>query len=438
VRLQSHSTGLKVAIAGVLVSVGALALLLYVAPSDYRDGWWGFEPGGARMYLEAAGLSLDISPLGRATFIWTFRALLILAWLSWLVAIASAYRGARLTRAWAATVVIVPTFVLALVGPPVLSFDVFGYVSYGRLVYLHGLNPYENGRAALELAGDPSASFLFAPGFVPYGPVWPLLVAALGPIGSLAGLFGEVLVHKLLAATALIVTAAAGARVAGISEPGRGQLTLLAIGLNPLFLIEGAVGGHNDMLAVALLMCAAAFSVGSRHRLGALSVGLAIATKATALGVLPLILFDRWIHVDRQRRAREMLSVAALTVGPVIALSYVFGGPGVLVGVVRERVGIVGPAGPAAWLGRGLLLAAVVWGFLIIRSRNTAVRESWITAWVVVSAAIILTSTTLRFPWYLMWPLAPALVRWDERHRILITGAAVCSVLVTWLYTVGR
>lgn len=434
-RTSAGSTALPwAAIAGVVASTGAIALLLFAAPIGFR-GIWGLAPEGGRLYLEALGLPVSAPHVGRASFALAFRALLVAAWISWIVMIAAVWRAAPSRRASLA-VISAASLALAVAGPPVLSFDVFGYVAYGRLVYVHDLNPYLYARAALEQAGDPAASFLFAPVPMPYGPVWPLLVAVLGPpAAAVAGLFGEILLHKLLAAGALIVAAMAGSRAADALSPGRGGVALLAIGLNPLLLIEGPLGGHNDFVPVALVIWAAALSVASRHRASYLAIGLAIATKATAIGVLPLIFYDRWVHGDRARRSADLVWLVTLAAAPAFVLSFFFAGPAVVIETVRARVDIVGPTGAAAWLGHALLLTGLGAGLWMIHTGES--RGAWVTGWVVVSAAIVLTSTTLRFPWYVAWPLAPALIKWDERHRILITAVAVCGFLATWIYTVG-
>jgi hypothetical protein len=410
-------------------------MLLYAAPEGLR-GVWGLAPVGARQYLDAAGLSIAVAPMARDTFVWAFRSLQVLSWLAWLAVVALVFGGARVRYRTALAVVAGAAATLAIIGPPVLSTDALAYVSYGRIFYAHGLNPYLHGQEALAAAGDPTAAFLFAPVLMPYGPLWPLFIAVLGSIASLTGLFGEILVHKLLAAAALVAAAAAASRAAEALTPGRGVLSLIAIGLNPLLLVEAAVGGHNDILPVALVMIAAALSIADRQRGAAVALGLAIATKTTAVGALPLLLLDRWVHASPASRVREIAVASVLALGPVLLLSLVFGGPTVVFGAVGDRLGLTGPSGAAAWLARALVGAAFAYGTWIVW-RSGSARGTWMTAWVVAAAAIVFAGTTLRFPWYLAWPLVPALAHWDERHRILITGVVVCSVMASWLYTVG-
>src|SRR5204863_5851009 len=87
-----------------------------------------------------------------------------------------------------------------------------------------------------------------------YGPVWTLISMALWGCLGWASAFWQLFGIKLLAATALLAAALAGRAIAERLEPGRGNLALLAIGLNPLFVLEGPGNGHNDLLMFALFM----------------------------------------------------------------------------------------------------------------------------------------------------------------------------------------
>jgi hypothetical protein len=421
------------ALIGLVGAVAVLVALLYAAPSGIH-GIWGIEPNGARLYLASFGVSADLPSVRPGTFQAGVRACLIAAWICWLALVVAAYRRPFCTTRSAVVLIASVSLAVAMVGPPVLSTDALSYVAYGRLVYVHDLNPYQSGLAELQAAGDPAAGLLFSPMFMPYGPVWPLLMAALGPLAAAVGLFAEVLLHKLLAAAALVGMAIAGARTAEARDPGRGTLTLLAIGLNPLLLIEGPLGAHNDFIAVFFLMSAAALHAGGRVRPAWFSIGLAVATKANAVAVIPLLVADHWVR----RRAGDWWSglvwLLALTLLPAVLLSLFYGGPMVLIDVVRSRLGVAEPTGSAAWIARAVLVFAFALALWMIRSGPSG---AWVSAWVVVACAAVLASTTLRFPGVLVWAMAPALTAWDERHRMLITIASTGSFLLLWLYSVG-
>ena len=230
----------------------------------------------------------------------------------------------------------------------------------------------------------------------------------------------------------MVGMAVAGGRTADIRESGRGPLTVVAIGLNPLLLVEGPLGGHNDFIGAFFVMLAAVLSArGSRAAW--LAVGLAVAIKATAVGVIPLLAYEHW-RSRPEVRWSGLAWLLALTLLPVVGLSLFFGGPLVLIDAVRARLDVARVTGPALWLARALLLSALVLGLWMVRSGPTG---SWVTGWAVVALAVVFASTTLRFPWFLVWALAPVLTAWDERHRILITLACACAFLLMWMYTIG-
>ena len=84
---------------------------------------------------------------------------------------------------------LVAVFALA---PPLLSLDVFSYVSYARLETVHGLNPYENPPSSVP--GDPAVPFVadFRDQVSVYGPLFTLLSLPLGGLGvGAAGLVAE-------------------------------------------------------------------------------------------------------------------------------------------------------------------------------------------------------------------------------------------------------
>ncbi|MGQ9555422.1 MAG: hypothetical protein ACUVWR_15075, partial [Anaerolineae bacterium] len=81
---------------------------------------------------------------------------------------------------------------LALVLPPILSYDVYHYALYGRMMAFHGVNPYFTTGSAIpfDLFYE-YTSWRLVPSR--YGPVWTLVSALL------AGLGGQDVLKTLLA-----------------------------------------------------------------------------------------------------------------------------------------------------------------------------------------------------------------------------------------------
>ena len=122
---------------------------------------------------------------------------------------ARAASRARTLPARALAGAIVAAHVILLLGPPLISQDVFGYLDFARLGALHGLDPYTH--VAAEAPTDPVFPFVGWPfQHSPYGPLFTLASYATAPLGLAGGLwaFKAIAVASSLGAVALIARAA--------------------------------------------------------------------------------------------------------------------------------------------------------------------------------------------------------------------------------------
>ena len=204
-------------------------------------------------------------------------------------------------------VTIVAANLILLLGPPLISQDVFGYVAFARLGVLHGLDPYTH--VAFEAPTDPIYPFIGWPlQHSPYGPLFTLASYATAPLGLAGGLWAL----KALAVAASLAAVGLTARAAGALGRSR-RFAAAFVGLNPVML-ELAVGGdHNDTLVLAFLAGALLLTAGPpspqipvrqpasatrertgagpapRYRAGALTLAAGIGIKVTAGIVLPFL-----------------------------------------------------------------------------------------------------------------------------------------------------
>jgi hypothetical protein len=173
------------------------------------------------------------SPLSRHGFV----ILLAATSVAFVVALAVAPR----LPVWLAATAIAVLVTICALAPPLLSTDVFNYVAYARMG-VRGINPYAHGTIAFR--GDPSYPFVghfwnHTP--TAYGPPFTLFSYCLAPLG----VAGAMWAFKAIAAVATLACVAltwSCARMLG-REPMRAALL---VGLNPLVLIFGVGGGHND------------------------------------------------------------------------------------------------------------------------------------------------------------------------------------------------
>jgi len=317
--------------------------------------------------------------------------------------------GAEALPARVAFGVVIVLHAALLLAPPILSGDLFSYLTYARLDTVYGLDPYRH--AADAAPGDPLYPYVGIKHIAsPYGPLFTLATVALVPLGPAAGIWvlKELAVGAALACAALTWSCA--------RRLGRPPLApTLFVALNPVSLVFAVGGGHNDLFMAVLLLGGVRLAVGGRERAAAAAVVAAASVKATAGLVLPFLL------LGARRRTRALwAALAAAAVASLGALA-VFGFESMLgyVEVVLRQGGFVSIYSvwpvlvEASGLGKGvpgllrvLLLAAFAAAVLGAGWRAWR-REDWISCagWAVLA---LLVTTTWILPWYvvLLTPLA--------------------------------
>jgi hypothetical protein len=391
------------AIAG-LVGLGATSILLAVAAAG---GASRLVPAGRAVFPGwlAGPFSLVNLPLGASAF----KPLLLGMCASYLLVLA----GAARLRAGVLLAGIVATQLVFLAAPPLLSADAFGYLAYARLGALHHLDPYAHSAAAAP--HDPVFAFLgwhHSPS--PYGPLFTVVSYALVPLGLAGGLW----TLKLLAAASSLAIVAIVRRLAALrgSDPERAAAI---VGLNPLLLVYGVGGAHNDLLVTALVIAAATLALAGRRAVGGATLVAAAAMKASAALLMPLM------AAASSRRRGVLLGAAAalLAVGILAAVMFGVHGAG-FAGQVREQQRLVATESVPSAVGRllglggltaGIRLAALgafVAAFALALAR--ARRGDWIApaGW---STLALLATTAWLLPWYVIWLLPLAAVSGDRR-----------------------
>jgi hypothetical protein len=344
--------------------------------------------------------------------------------------------GRRLS-ATAVVVAIVVLHVLMALAPPLLSTDVFSYGIYGHMSAVDHHNPYVLGPNTVRKdSWFPyiGARWKFTP--TVYGP----LFTAISDLFAHLGVGVATLAYKLIAVAGSLVTIGVTARVA--QRLGRDPVqAALFVGLNPLLVLFAVGGAHNDLMMMALLMCAVAALVAHRARSAGGLLVAAIAVKLTAGILLPFAL------AARRERARphlgRMLAGGVLVLAGVLVVSTVLFGSGPLhllgtLEVVQSNGGRQSIPGFIAWgLGLGRLSHGVVIGLQLVLVSSVvgllvAVRRQridWITATGWATVALLLTSTFL-LPWYVVW-LLPFAALSSSRSLRIVSLALTCVGMTT-------
>ncbi len=318
-----------------------------------------------------------------------------------------------------------------LLGPELVSSDVFGYIAYAREAALHGLNPYLS--APISIAPDRLLRFVYWKHQAsPYGPLFTILSVPLGLVSASAALWSYKAVTGV-ASIAIAFLVADVARRRGLS-PARAALFF---GLNPVLLLYTVSGAHNDLLAVLLVVAAVALVLRQREGLGAGVAVAAAAIKLTLGLALPFVLIGAWRSGGSRTREAGARGVAGaalaiLVLGlPTLVLfgghivdqlhristdpqfDIAFSGPDRLATALGTQIGSGVRAACTAAAAIAALLA-VVWAW---RGGDWIAAAGW--AFLALIAAIASLA-----PWYLVWLLPLATL---ARGRALPAAALLAS-----------
>jgi hypothetical protein len=189
--------------------------------------------------------------------------------------LASLRYAPRLRARWAVAA-IVAIHVVFVLSPPLALTDVFNYINYGRMEIRHGLNPYAT-IPLLEPHSDPSFWLSNWHGLLsPYGPLFTIYTFALVPLG-IAGSLWALKGTMLFASFATLYLVWACARMLG-RDPVR---AIVFVGLNPLVLVWGLGGVHNDFLMVLCIMTCLYLVLRARRGQLALARAVAVAQSSS-------------------------------------------------------------------------------------------------------------------------------------------------------------
>ena len=272
--------------ASVLIWIGICVLLIVLAAADRPSflsspSHVGFFPHWLAGPLGGLWPWLTRSPR-------TIKLLLTGALVTMYVAYVVGLKYVPLLRARWAVATIVGVHVILLLSPPLSLTDVFNYINYGRMGMLHGLDPYTT-IPALGPHSDPSYALSnWHQLLTPYGPLFTLITYAVVPLGLAGSLWTfKGLLMALSLATILLVWRCA--RLLG-RDP---VAAIVLVGLNPLILVWGLGGDHNDFF---MMFC--------------ITLAFYLLLRARAPGISPEIPSTQTSSVQRiHRRERPLRPV---------------------------------------------------------------------------------------------------------------------------------
>jgi hypothetical protein len=354
--------------------------------------------------------------------------------------------GARSIGPRLAIGAIVGFHVLFLLAPPLLSQDVFSYISYARLDVVHSLNPYTHSPDAVPT--DAAFTFAGSKDFTSaYGPLFTVGTYPLAKL-SVPAAFWTLKTVAALASLGIVALAWKCAERLG-RDP---VFVALAIGLNPLVLVHVVGGAHNDALVVLVLIgavTAALYGARSdavgrtRERLAGFLNAIAAGIKASAGLMLPFLVLGA-------RRRAAVITGAVLAALGIVAVSLIaFGGDALdafgLIGENQNRTsrwslpqrsadGIANlinasPDSVVDFTRAGFGLAfVVVLALLLHRTwKSPAGSSYWLTATGWATLSLLIASSWL-VPWYAIWLLPFAAL--SASRTLLVATLALCAYML--------
>jgi hypothetical protein len=397
--------------------------------AGFFPGWMAGPLGGLWPGLTRNGTTLK----------YIFTAAMAAMYVSYLLALVYVPRMTRLrSRRWAigAVVAVHAIFFLA---PPMALTDIFNYVNYGRMEVVHHLNPYTT-YPVLEPHSDPSYALSnWHQLLSPYGPLFTLLTFALVPLG-IAASFWTIKAVLMAASLGTILLVWRCAEMLDL-DPVR---AIVLVGLNPIVLVWGLGGDHNDFLTVFAIVLGFYLLLRAREhdRSGAAEIGAgaafvaAAALKASAGILIPIVLASL---VRTPRRLLDVLLgmlAAGVVVGGASLIAFGLHIPDlstqsrVVTSIsLPNLLGLaLGSGGETETLHNVLsgVLALSLLGCCVLawRWRDSITASGWATVALLVTLGWVL-------PWYILWLLPLAAL---SRSRKLRTTALVLGayLIIAW------
>jgi alpha-1,6-mannosyltransferase len=342
----------------------------------------------------------------------------------------------------AVVIAIAALHLVILLAPPLVSTDIFSYQAYARMFSVYGADPYTHGPHAIALDGVYpyiGAKWVSIP--TAYGPLFTAASALLAPLAIAT----SIIVYKGIATAASLTVIAlvwSVARLRGVDQ----VKAIALVGLNPLLVVYGVGGGHNDMLMLVAVMASILLLLHGRERAGGASIAIAAGVKLTG-GLLAPFALAGLVRSRARGRQREFLLGAAVCTAAIAGLALALFGTGSLhllstlhlsqsqgdwhsiPGFIATRLGL-GTIGHVAGFVLGGVFLLILAGLLRAVARG---QIDWLDGAAWATAAMLATASSL-LPWYVAWLMPLAAIGRDRR---LVRVGLILSGMVTFIDVLG-
>jgi hypothetical protein len=322
---------------------------------------------------------------------------------------------------------IVAIHVVFVLGPPLLLTDVFNYLDYARMGTLHGLDPFT--AVPGDAGGDPTYHYATWHHLSsPYGPLFTLFTYALVPLDFKPSYWTLKLLLMAASLGSLYLVWRTALRLRRPPVPA-----LVFVAFNPLLLVFGLGGFHNDFLIMLAVLGGILLLINARAASGAAAMVVAAGMKATAVVILPFAVLG---SSDRRR------ALFGAVVAGVALVSLSFAVFGTVVPSLGPQTRLVSPLGAlnllgillgfgGATAGMQVIAQIVLVGVIAYLLWRTWHGADWMdmAGWGVFA---LLLSLSWVVPWYVMW-LLPLAALSNTRSLKRATLAVTALLFVTSL-----
>lgn len=188
---------------------------------------------------------------------------------------------------------LVITTLILIFSYPFLSYDIFNYMFDAKIILKYHANPYTH--RPLDFPQDDWLRFMrWVHRYSPYGPLW----LGFSLIPTLIG-FGKFITtlfsFKIFIAAFHLINALI---IYKITEKLNSKLSIFSTALyalNPLFIVEGIVNAHNDIIQATFLLLSIYFFISNKKILSFLSVTVGFFIKYLTALLVPAIILKKYL-----------------------------------------------------------------------------------------------------------------------------------------------
>lgn len=214
----------------------------------------------------------------------------------------------KLSKKYLFTNIVVSTLALVF-SYPFLSSDIFNYMFDAKIITFYHQSPYLH--KALDYPNDDWIRFMrWVHRYSPYGPLW-LVLSILPTLAGLGKFITTLFAFKFFIGTFHIINSALIYKILQKQNAKNILFKTSLYGLNPLFLIEGVINSHNDVVIATFLLLAIYFAL--KSKITATVSSLLLGTLTKYITILNLPWFVYYFLFDKRKNLHRLILFNFLT-----------------------------------------------------------------------------------------------------------------------------